>query len=59
MKQKVKSKEEINLEIEILLNQNLFTNKIITEDMYNKANERLLKMLENLNKKCAVIDNTG
>lgn len=59
MKTKIKSKEEVNLEIEMLLNENLYTKKIITEDMYKKASERLLKMLENLNKKKVVIDNTG
>ena len=59
MKTKVKSKEEVNLEIEMLLNQNLFAKKIITEDMYKKVNEMLLKMLENLYKKSVVIDNTG
>lgn len=59
MKTKIKSKEEVNLEIEMLLNENLYTKKIITEDMYKKASERLLKMLENLNKKKVIIDNTG
>lgn len=59
MKTKIKSKEEVNLEIELLLNENLYTKKIITEDMYKKASERLLKMLENLNKKKVIIDNTG
>lgn len=59
MKTKIKSKEEVNLEIEILLNENLYTKKIITEDMYKKVNDKLLKMLENLNKKSVVIDNTG
>lgn len=59
MKTKIKSKEEVNLEIEMLLNKNLYTKKIITEDMYKKASERLLKMLESLNKKKVIIDNTG
>ena len=30
METKVKTKEEVNLEIEMLLNENLFTKKIIT-----------------------------
>lgn len=51
MKTKIKSKEEVNLEIEMLLNENLYTKKIITEDMYKKVNDKLLKMIENLNKK--------
>lgn len=51
MKTKIKSKEEVNLEIEMLLNENLYTKKIITEDMYKKGNDKLLKMIENLNKK--------
>lgn len=59
MKTKIKSKEEVNLEIEMLLNENLYKKKIITEDMYKKASERLLKMLENLKKKKVIIDNTG
>ncbi|MBE6140452.1 MAG: hypothetical protein J6K23_04845 [Bacilli bacterium] len=59
METKVKTKEEVNLEIEMLLNENLFTKKIITEDMYKKVNEKLLKMIENLNRKNVVIDNTG
>lgn len=58
MKTKIKNKEEVNLEIEMLLNENLYTKKIITEDMYKKASEILLKMLENLNKKKVVLDNT-
>ena len=59
METKIKTKEEVNLEIEMLLNENLFTKKIITEDMYKKVNEKLLKMIENLNRKNVVIDNTG
>jgi len=59
METKVKTKEEVNLEIEMLLNENLFTKKIITEDLYKKVNEKLLKMIENLNRKNVVIDNTG
>ena len=59
METKVKTKEEVNLEIVMLLNENLFTKKIITEDMYKKVNEKLLKMIENLNRKNVVIDNTG
>lgn len=50
MKSNIKNVEQVNLEIEILLNKNLFDKKIITEDMYKKVNEKLLKMLENLNK---------
>lgn len=59
MKTKIKSKEEVNLEIEMLLNENLYTKKMITEDMYKKVNDKLLKMIENLNKKKIIIDNTG
>ncbi len=59
MKTNVKSREEVNLEIEILINENLYTKKIITEDMYKKTSERLLKMIENVSKKKVVIDNTG
>lgn len=59
MKTNVKSREEVNLEIEILINENLYIKKIITEDMYKKTSERLLKMIENVSKKKVVIDNTG
>ena len=59
MKEKVKSKEEINIEIEMILNENLFAKKIITKDMYKKVNEKLLRMLENLNRKNILINNTG
>lgn len=41
---KGKTKEEIKIEIEMIINQNLYEKKIITSEMYNKVNERLLKM---------------
>lgn len=40
-----KSKEQINYEIELLLNENLYKKKIITEDIYKKVNEKLLNLI--------------
>jgi hypothetical protein len=44
-----KTKEEMNIDIEIIINQGLYDKKIITSEMYNKVNEKLLK-LKNKNK---------
>lgn len=40
--------KKINYEIELMLNQNLFEKKIITEDLYNKVKEKLLNLINNL-----------
>lgn len=45
---KGKTKEEINIDIEIIINQNLYEKKIITSEMYNKVNEKLLKIKNNI-----------
>ena len=42
----IKSSEQLNYEVELILNENLYKKKIITEDLYKKANERLLKLIE-------------
>ena len=42
----IKSREQLNYEIELILNENLYKKKIITEDIYKKVNERLLKLIE-------------
>jgi hypothetical protein len=39
-----KTKEEMNIDIEIIINQGLYDKKIITSEMYNKVNEKLLKL---------------
>lgn len=38
--------EQIGYEIEIIINQGLYDKQLITEDMYKKANEKLLKLIE-------------
>ena len=48
MKIKGKTKEEINIDIELIINQNLYEKKIITSEMYNKVNEKLLKLKNNI-----------
>lgn len=40
-----KSKEQINYEIELILNENLYKKKIITEDIYKKVNKKLLNLI--------------
>ena len=42
----IKSSEQLNYEVELILNENLYKKKIITEDVYKKVNERLLKLIE-------------
>lgn len=54
-----KSNEQINYEIEIILNENLFKKKIITEDIYKKTNERLLKLIEVCRTKHKTINNSS
>lgn len=48
LKIKGKTKEEINIDIELIINQNLYEKKIITSEMYNKVNEKLLKIKNNI-----------
>lgn len=45
---KGKTKEEINIDIELIINQNLYKKNIITSEMYNKVNEKLLKLKNNI-----------
>lgn len=54
-----KSNEQINYEIEIILNENLYKKKIITEDIYKKTNERLLKLIEICRTKHEIINNSS
>ena len=42
----INSSEQLNYEVELILNENLYKKKIITEDVYKKVNERLLKLIE-------------
>lgn len=45
---KEKTKDEVNIDIELIINQNLYEKKIITTEMYNKVNEKLLKLKNNI-----------
>ena len=45
---KGKTKDEVNIDIELIINQNLYEKKIITTEMYNKVNEKLLKLNNNI-----------
>ena len=54
-----KSKEQINYEIELFLNENLYKKKIITEDIYKKVNERLLKLIEMCKTRNKPINDSG
>lgn len=47
-KLKGKTKEEINIDIELIINKNLYEKNIITNEMYNKVNEKLLKLKNNI-----------
>ncbi len=42
-----KSNEQIKYEIELILNENMFKKNIITEDIYKRVNDKLLKLIEN------------
>ena len=38
----IKSSEQLNYEVELILNENLYKKKIITEDIYNEI-ENIIK----------------
>ena len=55
----MKTSELINLEVELILNENLYKRKIITEDIYKKVNEKLIKLIENCKLKNNYINDSG
>ena len=55
----INSSEQLNYEVELILNENLYKKKIITEDVYKKVNERLLKLIEIEKKKNKPINDSG
>ncbi len=55
----IKSNEQLNYEVELILNENLYKKKIITEDIYKKVNERLLKLIEICKTRNNPIDNSS
>lgn len=55
----IKSSEQLNYEVELILNENLYKKKIITEDIYKKVNERLLKLIEMCKTRNKPINDSG
>lgn len=55
----IKSSEQLNYEVELILNENLYKKKIITEDVYKKVNERLLKLIEMCKTRNKPINDSG
>lgn len=55
----IKSSEQLNYEVELILNENLYKKKIITEDVYKKVNERLLKLIEMCKTRNKSINDSG
>ena len=55
----IKSSEQINYEIELILNENLYKKKVITEDIYKKVNEKLLKLIEMCKTRNKPINDSG
>lgn len=55
----IKSSEQLNYEVELILNENLYKKKIITEDVYKKVNERLLKLMEMCKTRSKPINDSG
>lgn len=55
----IKSCEQLNYEVELILNENLYKKKVITEDIYKKVNDKLLKLIEICKTKNKPIDNSS
>ena len=55
----IKSSEQLNYEVELILNENSYKKKIITEDVYKKVNERLLKLIEMCKTRNKPINDSG
>lgn len=55
----IKSSEQLNYEVELILNENLYKKKIITEDVYKKVNERLFKLIEMCKTRNKPINDSG
>lgn len=41
----IQSREQMNYEIELILNENLYKKNLITEDVYKKVNEKLIQLI--------------
>lgn len=41
----INSNEQLNYEVELIINENLYKKQIITEDIYKQVHERLLKLI--------------
>ena len=55
----IKSSEELNYKVELILNENLYKKKVITEDVYKKVNDRLIKLIEMCKTKNRSINDSG
>ena len=55
----INSNEQLNYEVELILNENLYKKKVITEDIYKQVNERLIKLIEICKTKNKPINDSG
>lgn len=55
----MKTSEIVNYEVELIINENLYKRKIITEEIYKKVNEKLIKLIENCKLKTNYINDSG
>lgn len=53
------SNDYINYEIELIINENLYKKNIITDDIYKKVNEKLIKLIRNSKANKKPINDTG
>ena len=42
----IESSEQLNYEVELMINENLYKKKVITEDVFKKVNEKLLRLIK-------------
>lgn len=55
----MKPSEMIKYEIELIINENLYKRNIITEDIYKKINDKLIKLIDNSKLKNNAINDSG
>ena len=55
----INSNEQLNYEVELIINENLYKKQIITEDIYKQVHERLLKLIEICKTKNKPIDDSS
>lgn len=54
-----KNTEQLSYEIELIINENLYKKNFITEDIYKKVNEKLLKLIEIVKIQNMTINDSG